>query len=179
MILKEETLQTRYIYRGKIINVRIDDVLLPDGFQSKREVVEHNGAVAVVPANAQNEVICVRQFRKPVEKALLEIPAGRLEPGETAEECAQRELVEEIGYRAGQLLPLASFYASPGFSSEKIHLYLALDLQAEAGKKPAGEYLKVEVFPLPEFLKMIEKGVIEDGKTLLGLLLALKFLETG
>lgn len=177
MNLEEKTLDTRHVYKGKILNLRVDDVLLPDGSRSKREIVEHPGAVAIVPINENKEVICVRQFRKPAEKVLLEIPAGKLEPDEPAELCAQRELAEETGYRAGNLQKIASYYSSPGFAGEKIYIYLAQNLVEEEVEKPAGEFVVKEKFPLSRAFKMIKEGVVEDGKTIIGLLLALDYFK--
>jgi ADP-ribose pyrophosphatase len=157
--------------------LRVDDVLLPDGSKSKREIVEHPGAVAIVPINNKKEVICVKQFRKPAEKVLLEIPAGKLEPGEAAESCAQRELAEETGYKAGKLQKIASYYSSPGFAGEKISIYLAEDLREEKVEKPAGEFVVKETFPLSEAFRKIKEGTVEDGKTIIGLLLALEYYK--
>ncbi|MGI5875677.1 MAG: NUDIX domain-containing protein [Dethiobacteria bacterium] len=177
MDLVEKTIKTRHVYEGKILNLRVDDVLLPDGSQSKREIVEHPGAVAIVPINDKKEVVFVKQFRKPAEKVLLEIPAGTLKPGETAESCAQRELAEETGYRAGRLQKIASYYSSPGFVGEKISIFLAQDLIEQQVEKPAGEFVIKELFPLSEASRMINEGIIEDGKTIIGLLLALEYIK--
>lgn len=168
----EKTLSSRVVFRGKIITVRVDDVELPDGSVSKREVVEHGGAVAVLAVDGEKNVLLVRQYRKPVEQELLEIPAGKLEAGETPEECARRELAEEAGVAPGKLVLLADYYSSPGFASERLYVYLAEDLSAGSLPKPPDEFLTVEKMPYREALKKAASGEIKDGKTLIALLLA-------
>lgn len=170
MVLNEKTISSRKIYEGKIIQVRLDKVLLPDGSESYREVVEHGGAVAVVPLENE-QVYFVRQFRKPAEKILLEIPAGRLEPGEDPEECARRELAEEIGFWPRRLQQLAFFYPSPGFTNEVLYLYLAQELEERQAAKDAGEFLEVVKMSFTEALKKTSNGEIIDGKTMIGLLM--------
>lgn len=177
MDLYEKTIGSKKIYDGKIIRVRQDRVLLPDGRESTREIVEHSGAVAIVPVDNNNGVYFVRQYRAPLEKILLEIPAGRLEPGEPPEECAKRELAEEIGFMPQKLRQMAFIYSSPGFSDEKVYLYLAQDLVKHHLENDEGEFLEVVHMPLPEALAMVTDGAIEDGKTITGLLLASRFLS--
>jgi ADP-ribose pyrophosphatase len=174
----EKTISSKRIYDGKIIRVRVDTVQLPDGKESCREIVEHGGAVAIVPVE-DDKVYFVRQFRKPVEKVLLEIPAGRLEPGEDPEECARRELAEEIGYWPTELQQLSFFYSSPGFSNEVLYLYLARGLVKKQADRDEGEFMKVETLSLPEALRRISAGEIEDGKTITGLLMASYYLSRG
>jgi ADP-ribose pyrophosphatase len=179
MNLNEKTISSKEIYSGKIISVRLDRVQLPDGKESKREIVEvvNSGAVGIVPVK-DDRVYLVRQYRKAIEKVLLEIPAGRLEPGEDPLHCAQRELAEEIGFRTENLQRMAFFYSSPGFSNEVLYMYLARDLvRDEAAAKEEGEFLEVESFAIPEALKMVSNGEIEDGKTLIGLLMAANYLS--
>ncbi|MHB1255906.1 MAG: NUDIX hydrolase [Dethiobacteraceae bacterium] len=169
----EKTISTKFIYKGKVINVRVDDVELKNGTLSKREVVEHPGAAAVLAVARDGNVLFVRQFRKAVEKELLEIPAGKLDPGETPAACVTRELAEETGMAAGNLRKIASFYSSPGFASEKLHIFLATELYpGEVAKPVADELLQVQKIPFQEALTMARNGVIEDGKTLVALLLA-------
>ncbi len=175
MELEEKTLRSSYPFRGKVVTVRVDEVLLPDGKESKREIVEHAGAVAIIPVNEKQEVLCIRQFRKAAGKVLLEIPAGLVEQGETLEACAQRELAEEIGFMSNKLVKLSSFYPSPGFSSEMIHVYLAQELVKKTVDKPDDEFIALEKFPLKEGLSKIQSGVVEDGKTIIGLLMALQY----
>lgn len=170
-VLHEKTIQSKKIYDGKIIKVRLDTVRLPDGNESYREIVEHRGAVAMVPLEGDS-VYLIKQFRKPIEKILLEIPAGRLEALEDPEECARRELAEEIGYWPQKLQLLSIFYTSPGFSNEKIYLYLAEGLVTQKAQRDEGEFLEIVKLPLREAVKKIATGEIEDGKTITGLLLA-------
>lgn len=174
--LNEKTLSSKKIYEGKIINVRLDRVHLPDGKEGCREVVELGGAVAIVPVCGE-EVYFVKQYRTPVEKVLLEIPAGRLEPGEKPEECAHRELAEEIGFGPSRLQQLAFFYSSPGFSDETLHLYLAQGLIYRPVPKEEGEFLQVERMLFSEAMAKISRGEIEDGKTITGLLMAWQYLQ--
>ncbi len=177
MDLQEKTIESRKVYDGKVIRVRLDKVLLPDGREGMREIVEHSGAVAVVPVDHDNRVYFVRQYRKPLEKLLLEIPAGKLEPGEDPQECAKRELAEEIGFTPGELRQMSFMYSSPGFSDEKIYLYLARDLTRYRLENDEGEFLEVECIPLADALDMVLDGTIEDGKTIAGILLASHFLS--
>lgn len=180
MDLHEKTLRSSQVYSGKIVNVRVDDVLLPDGSESKREVVDHPGAVAIVPVTPEGNVLCVRQYRKPAEKVLLEIPAGKLEEGEEPEACARREMAEEVGYNAQTMELLTAFYTSPGFASEKIYLFLASDLsKAEEVSGPADEHLQMESLPLADVHRLIRDGTVEDGKTIVGLLMALHHYRRG
>lgn len=122
---KETTLDSSVIYNGKIIKVQVDTVKLPNGAISYREIVKHPGAAAVIPITSDNKLVFVEQYRKPLERSLLEIPAGKLETGEKSEMTALRELEEEIGYTTNQLNYVTSFYTSPGFADELIHIYVA------------------------------------------------------
>ena len=176
-VLYEKTISSKSIYEGKIIKVRLDTVQLPNGKESYREIVEHGGAVAIVPVE-DDKVYFVKQFRKPVEKVLLEIPAGRLEPGEDPEDCARRELAEEIGFQPLELKRLSSFYSSPGFSNETLYLFLARGLvEKKAETHDEGEFLEVEALPFQEALRRASAGEIEDGKTIAGLLMAAYYLS--
>lgn len=176
--LDEKTISSRNIYDGKIIKVRLDKVLLRDGKESYREIVEmtSKGAVAVVPL-VDDKVYFVKQYRKSLGKALLEIPAGRVDEGEEPADSARRELTEEIGFWPNELQQIAFFYSSPGFSDEVIYLYLARDLVKHEAARDEGEFLEIRSYPLSEALKMIVSGEIEDGKTITGLLLASYFLS--
>ena len=129
MRLEEERVKTINSYRGIIVNTRLDYARLPDGSMALREVVEHPGGVAVLPLEADGTVWCVRQFRYPFSELLLEVPAGKLEPGEEPEQAARRELSEETGLEAGKLTCLGRHYCSPGYNSEVLHIYLAQDLR--------------------------------------------------
>jgi ADP-ribose pyrophosphatase len=170
--LTETKLESQQIFSGKILNVRLDRVLLPDGSESTREVVDHPGAVAVVPVTDDGRVILVSQYRYPVEQVLLEIPAGKLDRGENPDDCARRELEEETGFVAGRLEKLTSFYTAPGFSNEIIHLYLAKDLVKAVQKLDGDEFIDVEIYSAAKLKELIASQAIKDAKTLLGLFMA-------
>ncbi|MDW7652171.1 MAG: NUDIX hydrolase [Bacillota bacterium] len=172
----EKTTASKMIYQGKIINVRVDDVELQNGTHSKREIVEHPGAVAVLAVTDDKRVYFVKQFRKPIEKELLEIPAGKLDAGEGPRVCAVRELGEEIGMAAEELRQIAFFYSSPGFASEKMYIYLATGLKPVDVEKPEDEFLQESTLPLKDAVAMARNGEIEDAKTLVALLLGADIL---
>ena len=176
-MMEEKTLKSEKIYEGKIVTLRVDTVELPDKKHSKREIVEHSGAAAVVPVTKDGKVILVKQYRKPVETVLLEIPAGRLEKDEDPEICARRELAEETGYSTDRLEKILDYYTSPGFSDEIIHIYLAKDLEAGKAKPDEDEYLEVIEMPFEELLDRIMKGEIKDSKTAIGILAASRILQ--
>jgi ADP-ribose pyrophosphatase len=169
--LKETTLESETIYDGRLIGLRRDKVRLPDGRTSVREVVVHPGAVAIVPLLDDGRVILVKQYRYAVGKTLMEIPAGTLHPNETAEECALRELREEIGYTAGQLEHLTSIYLAPGYSTELIHVFLATKLSPASEKADEDEFIEPVAMSLEEALSQIHEGKIQDAKTATALLL--------
>jgi ADP-ribose pyrophosphatase len=167
--MEEKTLNTKLIYKGKVINLRIDEVLLPNGKKTTREIVEHNGAVAILPLIDENNFLFVRQYRKPLEKILLEIPAGKLEKGENIEECAKRELAEETGYKSDDFKKLASVYLAPGYSSEIIHIFTAKNLKKAKYKPDEDEFLENIVVKKDEALKKISTGEIKDSKTIIAI----------
>ncbi len=173
----EETIESKEIFNGKVIRVRVDKVKLPDGKESYREIVEHGGAVAMIPVDEKGNIYLVRQYRKPIEKVLLEIPAGRLEQGESTEDCARRELAEEIGLLPAHLVKLSNFYSSPGFSNEALTIFLAKNLKENKIAPVEGEFVEVEILSLSEALFKITSGEIQDGKTIAGLLLAHYYLQ--
>lgn len=182
--MREEILDRRTAYAGKLINLEVARVRLADGHETEREVVHHPGAVAVVALArstatvAQDwQVLLVRQFRLPADEALLELPAGTAEAGEDPQETARRELAEEVGRQAGSWHELASFYTSPGYSDERITLYLALDLAPTKGEPEADEALEVVLIPLALAHEAIRNGEIRDAKTITGILLALDWLD--
>lgn len=152
--------------------MRSDRVALPDGRESIREVVAHPGAVAVVPLTDDGQVVLIEQWRYAAGGPLLEIPAGTLEPNEDPTTCAARELAEEIGCKAGRLQLLGSFFVSPGYSSERIHLFLATRLQPVDGRREPDERIEQILKPLHEAVAMVAEGQIEDAKTIIGILLA-------
>lgn len=168
--LKEKTMSSSYLYRGKIINVRQDRVLDARGKAFFREIVEHPGAVAILALNENREVILVKQHRQPAGEVLLEIPAGKLEPNEEALFCARRELLEETGLQAEKWQELGYFYTSPGFCDELIYLYLAEGLsKGIATTSDPEENILEAVFPLAQAGSMIADGLIKDGKTIIAL----------
>ncbi|MFA4016333.1 MAG: hypothetical protein RUDDFDWM_001436 [Candidatus Fervidibacterota bacterium] len=177
--LTERTIESKRVYEGRVVNLRVDTVMLPDGRISTREIVEHRGAVAIVPMLSENKVILIKQFRKPANEDLLEIPAGTLAEGETPIECAKRELVEEIGYSAGKFEELFSIYLAPGYSTEKLHVFLASELKPEERKLDEEEFIEVVEMTLDEAISQIEAGAIKDAKTICGLLLTWYRLHRG
>ena len=169
MDLSEKTIETKEIFAGRIIKVRVDTVRLPDGAESTREVVEHAGAVGVVAVDNNNTIIMVRQYRKPVEGVLLEIPAGTMEKGEDPLLCAQRELKEETGFTAEHWKKILSYYSAPGFTDEYLHLYLASGLTGGEIALDEDEFVETVRLPLPEAYRMIFDGHIADGKSIIGI----------
>ncbi len=177
MELKERQLNSKLIYKGKILNLRRDRVCLPDGREAFREIVEHPGAVAVVALDEEKSVYLVRQYRYPVEKVLLEVPAGKLDPGEEPLDCARRELAEEVGLSASRWQLLTTFYTTPGFSNEQMFLYLATGLEMISAEADADEFLEVVKMPLAEAVSQALNGTIQDAKSIAGLLAAAQFLQ--
>lgn len=172
--LREKTISTSYLYRGKIINVRQDRVQDAKDKTAFREVVEHPGAVAILVINTQDEVVLVRQHRQPAGEILLEIPAGKIEPNEEPLECARRELLEETGLHADRWIELAWFYTSPGFCDEKVYLFQAEGLKkAVSPTSDAEENIRKETVPLTEAWEMITDGRIKDGKTIIAVQFAM------
>jgi ADP-ribose pyrophosphatase len=168
-----QVIRSEYIYRGRVISLRRDFVLMDNGSEAIREVVEHRGAVAVVPKLDAGTILLVRQYRQAVGEVLLEIPAGTLEEGESPDSCAARELEEEVGYHARRLRPLFHQYLAPGYSSEVLHVYLAEDLVPVAAHPDADEELETVAVPVGEIERMILAGEIRDAKSIAGLLVAL------
>lgn len=166
----EKTISSRRIHEGRIINLREDTVDLPSGRTAKREIVEHPGAVCIVPVLEDGRIVLVRQFRKPAEAALLEIPAGGLNPGEAPASCAHRELTEECNLSAERLTPLFTCYLAPGYSTEMMHGFLGENLRDTVGTPDEDENLEIETYTLDELLPMLDDGRILDSKTICGLL---------
>ena len=166
MKFKEETIDKETLYEGKIVDLNLHDVRLPNGEVSKREIVNHPGAVAIIAYTADDKIIMVRQFRKALEKEIIEIPAGKLETGEQPEETAKRELEEETGYKTDQLTKIGSFYTSPGFSDEIVHVYEAHTLYTGTVATDDDEFVELIEVTLDEADKLIESGDIHDAKTM-------------
>lgn len=175
----EQVVKSELLYRGRILKLRIDQVRMTNGNKpmTVREIVEHRGAAAIVALDAQERVLLVRQYRAAAERELLEIPAGTMEEGETPGECASRELQEETGYHAGRWKALGSFYPSPGFSTEVIHLYLAHRLVRANPSPEEDEDIAVETMPLAQAIEQIDRGKIVDAKSIIGLLRACRMIE--
>lgn len=172
------TLSTEQVFDGKIVKVFVDDVRLPDGREARWERVIHPGAVGMVPLLSDGTIVLVRQYRHAVGKVLLEIPAGKLEEGEPPEACARRELAEEVGYRAGEMVKLAEFYNSPGYSDEYFHLFLARELEEGQAEAEPDEFFQVETMHLEEAFDLISSGEVRDAKTVIGITLT-KLLLAG
>lgn len=163
-------------YKGVIVTVRLDEAELVNGKIVKREVVEHPGGVTILPVDENGVCTLVRQFRYPFGRMMLEAPAGKLEYGEDPDEAAVRELSEETGLSAGRMVKLGSICTSPGFSSEVLHLYLALDLQAGKSHPDEDEFLNVVKMPLQELVALCMSGDMDDAKTVTAALKAEKYL---
>lgn len=170
MTMEEKTMKCERVYEGRIINVRVDTVELPDKKYSKREIVEHPGAVGIVPITSNKEIVLVKQFRKPVEGVLLEIPAGKIESEEEPAICAVRELEEETGFKTDNIQHLLKFYTTPGFSNEIIYIYIAEDLKEGTINLDEDENIETVKIPIEDALKKIRSGEIEDAKTIVGIL---------
>ena len=166
MELTEKTLNEEYIYKGRIIKVRRDEVELPNGHKSMREVVEHSGGVCVLPLTDRDEVIFVRQFRYPYKEVILEIPAGKRDHGEESPlECGKRELAEETGAKADKYTSLGELYPSPGYCGEVIYMFLATGLSFGDTNPDEDEFLNVEKIPFDKALDMVLSDEIKDSKT--------------
>ncbi|MBT2626644.1 NUDIX hydrolase [Bacillus sp. HU-1818] len=165
--LEEKTIGKEKLFSGKVIDLYVEDVELPNGKTSKREIVKHPGAVAVLAVTDSNKIILVNQYRKPLERTIVEIPAGKLEKGEEPEYTALRELEEETGYTAKKLTKITAFYTSPGFADEIVHLFLAEDLSVLEEKRELDEDEFVEVMEvtLEDALKLVETREVYDAKT--------------
>ena len=174
MDLTEKKLSSREVYRGRIVTVHMDEVSLPNGKTSQREVVEHPGGVVVLPLDERMQVITVTQYRYAMGQAMTELPAGKLEPGEKADPAAAalRELREEIGAVPGSFTPLGVLHSSPGIFTETLYLYLARDLHFERPNPDPDEFLQIERVPFDVMVQRIMDGRITDAKTVAAVLKA-------
>jgi ADP-ribose pyrophosphatase len=163
-------LKSKTIYRGRVIQLRVEEVVEPGGVKTTREVVCHSDSVVVMPRLPDGRVILVRQYRHAVGESLWELVAGGMKPGETARQSARRELAEETGYRARVLKPLLEFYPSPGILSEKMHLVEARDLTLSQPKPDKDERIEVGLFAIGELARLVRSNKIRDAKTLVGIL---------
>jgi len=179
-VVEPGRVSTRRAYSGRVISLDLDTVRFPDGSIGEMEMVRHPGASAIVPflsdpAGPDPQLMLIKQYRYAAEDYLYEIPAGRLEAGEAPALCAARELQEETGCTAGVLEHMHTMFTTPGFTDEKIHLFLAYDLTRGEAHREADEFISVEVVPLSQALEMVRDGRIKDAKTALGVLYAAGF----
>lgn len=177
---KPGRIESRRVYTGKVISLDVDVVRFPDGSVGELEMIRHPGASAIVPflsdpGGEDPQILMIRQYRYAADGYLFEIPAGRLDPGEDPRDCALRELKEETGCSATRVDHLFTMYTTPGFTDEKIHLFMATGLTAGEAKRESDEFLDLEPMPLSRALELVEAGEIKDAKTALGLLFAAGF----
>lgn len=165
-------LSSKTLYKGRIVHLKLDRIVEPGGITVSREVVEHPGSIVIIPHLPNGKMILVRQYRYAAQKSMWELVAGTLEPGESVIHAARRELLEETGYRAGSLKRLFSFFPSPGFLTERMHLVEAFDLTQEESDPEADERIQVGEFSTRQLGKLLRERKIDDGKTLVGLLWA-------
>ncbi len=163
--MEEKTIESTYIYRGKILNLRVDKVVLPSGKIHHREILEHGESVAILPLHG-DKILLIKQFRKPLDREIWEVPAGRREKGEDIHECARRELEEETGMEARKLVKVGEYLPSPGYSTELIHLFIGEELVEGRMHPEEDEFIQRRFFSPEEIRIMIKKGDITDGKTL-------------
>ncbi|MDO4830345.1 MAG: NUDIX hydrolase [Clostridia bacterium] len=178
MDLTEKTLSSKSVFDGRILHITLDEVELPNGKKSKREVVNHPGGVAVAALDGDNNLLFVRQFRYPYKEIVLELPAGKLEKGSTPLENGKRELLEETGAEGYSYISLGQVYPSPGYTAEIIHLY-ACRVKSEGESKPDdGEFLNVEKIPLDKAVEMVLNNMIPDAKTQIAILKTALLLQS-
>ena len=176
--ISEEIISKERKFDGVVIDVEHWQVKLPDGRQALREIVLHKGAAAVIPVDAQGRVAMVRQFRTPLDRITLEIPAGKLDfVGEDPFVCAQRELREETGLNAGKWRKLVALRTTPGFCNETIHMYMAQDLSQGDNDLDDDEFINVEWMPIEQLVDMVLAGQIEDSKTITAVMMAWEILR--
>lgn len=165
MELTEQTVSSQTVFEGKIITVKVDKALLPNGAQAGREVVEHPGGVCILALREDGTVPLVRQFRYPLGDVMLELPAGKLEHGEEPRPAAIRELGEEVGLEPGELTDLGFIYVSPGFCTEKLHMYLARNVKTVPVHPDEDEFLDIVNLPFEKLVELVMSGQLTDGKT--------------
>jgi ADP-ribose pyrophosphatase len=181
---KPGCMSTRRVYAGKVISLDVDVVRFPNGSTGELELIRHPGASAVVPfldeiESTDPRVLLIRQYRYAASGFIYEIPAGRVDPDETPEKCALRELREETGYIAGRVIPLTTVYTTPGFTDEKIHLFAATGLTDGPSQRESDEILELEPMPLSRAIDLIRSGEIMDGKTIIALLFVAALQRSG
>jgi ADP-ribose diphosphatase len=178
--MTDARISTRRVHAGHVINLDVDRVRFPNGSEGELEIVRHPGASAVLPflsepGGADPQVLLIKQYRYAAERFLYEVPAGRLDPGESPLDCAKRELREETGCTAERVEYLSTIYTTPGFTDERIHLYMAVGLEQGTASREADEFIEVEAMTLSRALELVERGEIQDGKTVVVLLFAAGF----
>lgn len=179
MELSEKTLSSKSVYDGKILHITLDEIELPDGRHSKREVVNHQGGVAVVALDENNEVLFVKQFRYPYKEVVLELPAGKLEKGMSPLDNGRRELFEETGAVGYSYISLGQVYPSPGYTSEIIHLYACKIESLGESQLDEGEFLNVEKIPLDTAVEMVLNNQIPDAKSQIAIMKTAMLLSSG
>ena len=177
MDMIERSIASKYEFKGRILNTRVDDVVLPDGSLSKREIIEHNGGVGIVALTDDDCICLVRQYRHPYGEVIYEIPAGKLELGEDPLLCGKRELSEETGYTAKEWQSLGVIYPTPAYCSEKIYVYFATKLIKGSAHLDQGEFVESVSVPLKEAVRMVMTGEIKDAKTQIAILKVLAMRE--
>ena len=180
---RESTVASRRVYEGRVLNLDIDQVRFPDGSVGELELIRHSGAAAVVPfigdpRDPEARILLIRQFRYAADRFLYEIPAGRLEPGESPVDCARRELLEEAGCTAESIIPLGGFFTTPGFIDEFIHVFIATGLTRGDATPERDEFIHPESNTPQDGLRMIERGEIVDAKTIIALFMADRLIHS-
>jgi ADP-ribose pyrophosphatase len=174
--MEVKVLQSVTRYQGRAFNVRQDEIRYPDGRSIRLDIVDHSGAITIVPVDEAGNIWFVRQYRHPARRLLLELPAGTLEDNEAPEKAALREIREEIGMAASEIRQLGEFFLAPGYSTEYMYLYLATGLHPAPLAQDDDEWLVVEKIPADQAFQLIKQGQIQDAKSILGLLLARPYL---
>lgn len=175
---EEKTLSSQLIFSGRAVRLRVDTVQMPSGRQTTREVVEHSDCVGIVAIDDDDDVLLVKQYRQAIDKELLEIPAGGIDPGEDAEAAVRREMREETGFLPRRVARLGGFYSSPGFCTEYLHLYLALDLVSSPLHAEDTEIIKLVRVPTSQIPELLSSGQICDAKSIVGLLTYLQYRKS-
>jgi ADP-ribose pyrophosphatase len=177
-LAEEKTLSSQLIFSGRAVRLRVDTVQMPSGRQTTREVVEHSDCVGIVAIDEDDNVLLVKQYRQAIDKELLEIPAGGIDPGEDAEAAVRREMREETGFLPRRVARLGGFYSSPGFCTEYLHLYLALDLVSSPLHAEDTEIIKLVRVPASQIPELLSSGQICDAKSIVGLLTYLQYRKS-